>query len=144
MPLTPLRSVWDGVGDLLLIALPRWARKPEATLHRSFIARGELRLLKPARGDGAWTLARGLACAGAPTDVVRARLTLAPAAPCDAQSEAETAALRARLAAALAGFPGRAAAQRHVAHATVAARVALLLREEPQLVVRAPHVPPSR
>jgi hypothetical protein len=43
--------VWDSDGEFLLIeaayALPKWARKPEATTHRVFVRGGELRLVPP-------------------------------------------------------------------------------------------------
>jgi len=134
--------VWDGDGDFLLIeaayALPRWARKPEATQHRAFVAAGRLRLLRPALCGESWSLARGLAaCAGASLPKAPRLPAHTRAEPAGAQEAAEAAGANERLARAFAGFPQRARLQRHTARARVPARVALLLREEPQLAVRA-------
>jgi hypothetical protein len=132
--------VWDGDGEFLLIeaayALPRWARKPEDTLHRVFVKGGELRLLQRSAGDAAaFSLLDGLAAVhGAPS----AHSLLDRSLSCAGDSSGAMAppAVRARLSAPLGGFPARCAAQRHVARVRVPARVALLLQEEPQLVVR--------
>ena len=67
--------MWDSDGDFLLIeaayALPKWARKPEATAHRVFVRRGELRLVAPPPRTPAptaqWTLLDGLRAVEADT-----------------------------------------------------------------------------
>ena len=58
----------------------------------------------------------------------------------DAEEETlAPAAVRERVACALCGFPQRAAAHAHCAHARVPFRVAALLQAEPQMVVRLTH-----
>lgn len=80
--------MWDSDGEFLLIeaayALPKWARKPEATTHRVFVRRGELRLVAPPPRTAApptqWALLDGLRAVEddtgaslAPTQVIAAR-----------------------------------------------------------------------
>jgi hypothetical protein len=160
--------VWDSDGEFLLIeaayALPKWARKPEATTHRVFVRDGELRLVpppvRPRTGAATappttplplWTLRDGLRAvatdAGARPAACRAPLRALTRVACRIHARLTSAggatlapaAARDAVAAALAGFPGRAAAHGHTARACVPARVAALLRGEPQLVVRNAH-----
>ena len=156
MSLTPpprcARSVWDSDGEFLLIeaayVLPKWARKPEATANRVFVARGALCLVAPppraASPPAAWTLQDGLHAVE--TDAgTRPRALSPPLRGADTSHAGDEtlapAAVRDALATAMAGFPERAAAQTHCTRARVPARVAALLRAEPQLVVRLLPVP---
>ena len=130
-----LCRVWDNDGEFLLIeaayGLPRWL-KPETAQNRVWLHGGALHLVPLPRfaGDPALAATPSLAqaLAAGRSGASSSSGSIATAAPPK---------MAAALAPRLAGFPGKALEQMHVAHALVPARVAHLLRSEPQLLAAA-------
>ncbi|KAL4427935.1 hypothetical protein ABPG75_002024 [Micractinium tetrahymenae] len=121
--------VWDNDGEFLLIeaayALPRWL-KPETAQNRVWLHGGALHLVPLPRFKG--------------DPLLGATPSLAQALAAVRGNEIDMAApqrIRAALLPRISGYPAKAAEQAHIAHALVPARVAHLLREEPQLLAAA-------